>query len=135
MAGEARFGLRQTVTSHAKTYSNSFPFLNGIPFTSHLLTVQNIQICTCSNGLGHPFKKICILSNGLVIRSVETSTRSNGLVICSEKNCIHSVQTSIRLNSLVIHSEKKLHPFERLGHPFGTNIHPLERLDHPFRKK
>jgi len=79
--------------------------------------------------LGHPFKKICI-------RSVETSIRSNGLVIRSEKNClrsngliIRSVQTSIRLNGLVIRSEKKLHPFERLGHPFGTNIHPFRKTN------
>ena len=57
------------VTSHAKTYTNGFPFLNGNPFTSRLSAIQKkfASVRTAwlirseknhsrSNGSGHPFK-------------------------------------------------------------------------------
>ena len=52
------------MTVHGKTYSNDFPFLSRIPFTT---------VCK-------PFEKICNRSNDLVTRSLETLTRSNDLV-------------------------------------------------------
>ena len=51
------------VTSHAKTYTNGFPFLNGKPFTSRLSAVQ---------------KKISSVQTALVIRSEKVNIRSNG---------------------------------------------------------
>ena len=87
-----------TVTFHAKTCYNSFPFLNGIPFRTRLK-----EICIRSNDLGHLFKKICIRSNGLITRSIETSSRSNDLLtrlvkasICSNDLLTRSIKTSNR---------------------------------------
>ena len=43
------------VTLHRKTYTNDFPFLNRIPFTSICKPFE--KICTRSNSIRHPFSK------------------------------------------------------------------------------
>ena len=68
------------VTVHGKTYSNNFPCLSRIPFTT---------VCK-------PFEKICIRSNYLVTRSLERPTHSNDLVT-------RSLETPTHLNDLVTH--------------------------------
>ena len=57
-----------------KTYSNHFPFMSRILFTT---------ICK-------PFEKICIRSNDLVTCSLETPTRSNDLATRSLETPTHS---------------------------------------------
>ena len=119
--------LQITVTSHAKTYTNSFPFLNGKSFTSHLSAVQKKL---------HPFK------TALLIRSKNLLIRSNGLSHPFRKNLhpfewlrspvqkkLATVRTAWK--NLAIHSNG-------LSHPFITYLYLFEWLESsvgPFRKK
>ena len=68
----------QNVTFHGKTYTNDFPFSNGIPFTSRLEVVRK-KFASVRTTWVTRSKKVCIRSNGLITRSVETSNRSNDL--------------------------------------------------------
>ena len=102
------------VTFHGKTYTNDFPFSNGIPFTSCLEAVCQ-KNCIRSNNLGHPFKNICIRSNGFIACLVKTLFRSNDLITRSVKTLISWMtwppvwkKTPIHSNDLVTRSVKTL---------------------------
>lgn len=92
------------VTFHAKTYINSFPFSNKIPFRSRLK-----EICICSSDLSHVVKK---------------SLHPFECLDCLYNN----------LNDLLTRLVLNIHPFKRLAHPFDKNVQLFKPLAHPFGK-
>ena len=65
------------VTSHAKTYTNGFPFSNGNPFTSRFSSVQ-LKFASVRTAWVIRSKRKSARSNGCVIRSQKLPNRSNG---------------------------------------------------------
>ena len=101
------------VTMHGKTYSNDFPFLSRILFTtvckpfgkicirSNDLVTCSIETPTCSNNLVTRSFETPTCSNNLVTRSLETPSRSNDLTT-------RLLETATRLNELVTRSQETL---------------------------
>ena len=100
------------VTSHAKTYTNGFPFLNGKPFTSRLSAVQ---------------KKISSVQTALVIRSEKVNIRSNGWAHPFKK----SLDPFERLESSV--QEKFASVWTASVHRSRNLLIHLNGLSHPFK--
>ena len=109
---------RKHVTSHAKTYTNGFPFSNGKPFTTRVLPVlkniapvrtawvtRAVEALTRSTGLITRSIDAPTRSHGLITRSAEAPTRSNSLTT-------RAVEAPTRSHGLVTRLEKiALHPF------------------------
>ena len=88
----------QYVTVNVKTYSNDFPFLNRILFTTVCKSFE--KICIPSNDLVTCLFKTPTHSNDLVTRSLETPSRLNDLTTrlletatCSNKLVTRSQET------------------------------------------
>ena len=115
------------VTFHAKTYFNSFPFSNGIPFRGRFKAVSKKFAFVRTTWVIRS-KKFTSVRTPLITRSTETASRSNDLLT-------RSVKVFTRSNDLLTRSIKVVQPFERLAHPFVKNIQPFERLtrllEHP----
>ena len=100
------------VTSHAKTYTNGFPFSNGNPFTSRFSSVQ-LKFASVRTAWVNCSKRKSVRSNGCVIRSQKLPNRSNGWCTRSQKfasvravwSSVHKNQPSVR-TACAIRSEK-----------------------------
>ena len=89
---------QQIVTSHAKTYTNGFPFSNGNPFTSRFSSVQ-LKFASVRTAWAIRSKRKSIRSNGCVIRSQKLPNRSNGWCTRSEKFAsVRAVWSSVHKN-------------------------------------
>ena len=112
------------VTSHAKTYTNGFPFANGKPFTTRVLPVlksiapvrtawvtRAVEALTRSTGLITRSIDAPTRSHGLITRSAEAPTRSNSLTTLA-------VEAPTRSHGLhCIHSHGLSSQFYGLDHP------------------
>ena len=121
LSGSCTKPFNSFVTSHAKTYTNGFPFANGKPFTTRVLPVlkniapvrtawvtRAVEALTRSNGLITRSIDAPTRSQGLITRSAEAPTRSNSLTT-------RAVEAPTRSHGLVTRSEKiALHPFAQL---------------------
>ena len=99
------------VTSHAKTYTNGFPFANGKPFTTRVLPVLK-NIAPVRTAWVTRAVEPLTRSTGLITRSIDAPTRSHGLIT-------RSAEAPTRSNSLTTRAVE--HSFARLGRPFGKN--------------
>ena len=103
------------MTAHGKMYTNSFPFLNGIPFTTRSSPIQKkiasmrMACVIRAEKKWHPFERLVL--------SVQKKTAAirTACVICSEKSA--AVRTAC-----VICSEKICSRLNSLGHPFRKKL-------------
>ena len=116
-----------TVTSHAKIYTNGFPFLNGYPFTSRFSSVQ----------LKFPSVRTAVSSVHKNCRTVRTASAPVHKNLHSFERLVPSVQKNCpSVRTPVASVQKNLHPFEQLGHPFRKIIHPFKTTKlEPFVQK
>ena len=116
-----KINAAKNVTSHAKTYTNGFPFANGKPFTTRVLPVLK-NISPVRTAWVTRAVEALTRSTDLITCSIDAPTRSHGLITRSAEAPTHSnslttraVEAPTRSHGLVAHSEKiALHPFARL---------------------
>ena len=85
------------MTSHAKTYTNGFPFSNGNPFTSRFSSVQ-LKFASVRTAWVIRSKRKSIRSNGCVIRSQKLPNRSNGSAsVWAVWSSVHKNHPSVRM--------------------------------------
>ena len=118
------------MTFHGKTYTNDFPFSNGIPFRSRSEAVRK-KFASVRKYL-HPFERLDH-PFGKSTHPFERLDHPFGKNTHPFERLDHPFGKNTNPFERLCHPfGKNTHPFERLGHPFGKNSHPFERLDHPL---
>ena len=119
------------MTSHAKTYTNAFPFANGKPFTTRVLPVLK-NIAPVRTAWVTRAVEALTRSTGLITRSIDAPTRSHGLITRSAEAPTRSNSLTTRAVEAPTRSHglspvrKKLHCIH--SHGLSSQFYGLDHL-------